>query len=288
MSFFKRLFGMEPQMVQENVYTPSKFALKAATSSHTPYTPLSCKVEKPLHILMLCSEQSDLKMKNGKVFSTGNHPVEMLVPMLHFKDAGMDVDIVTLNGSPVKIEMWAFPNKEEKVVNLYHDMKDQFEHPHSLKQLLSNQEENLKKYDALFIPGGHGALLELPESKEVAALIHYFYKQDLYVMSICHGPAALLATAKLEEGFLYEGYKMAAFPDSMDEFTPKIGYMPGHLTWHFNEELEKYGSSIINQKADETCFVDRKLISGASPKAADQFGVLCVETLLKGEETKQC
>ena len=29
-------------------------------------------------------------MKNDKFFSTGNHPIEALVPMLHLKNAGFD------------------------------------------------------------------------------------------------------------------------------------------------------------------------------------------------------
>ena len=42
---------------------------------------------------------------NGKKFSTGNRPVEMLLPMLHLKNAGFNIDIVTPSGKPVKIEM---------------------------------------------------------------------------------------------------------------------------------------------------------------------------------------
>ncbi len=49
----------------------------------------------------------------------------------------------------------------------------------------------------------------------------------------------------------------------------------------FGEKLKELGVDIINSKADKTCFVDRKLISGASPKAANDFGKLCVEELLK-------
>ena len=39
-------------------------------------------------ILVVCTDEGDMRMKNGKTFHTGNHPVEMLVPMLHFRDAG--------------------------------------------------------------------------------------------------------------------------------------------------------------------------------------------------------
>lgn len=45
-----------------------------------------------------------------RVFSSGNHPVEMLLPVLHLDAAGFEVDIATISGDLVKFEMWAFPN----------------------------------------------------------------------------------------------------------------------------------------------------------------------------------
>jgi molecular chaperone Hsp31 and glyoxalase 3 len=60
-----------------------------------------------------------------------------------------------------------------------------------------------------------------------------------------------------------------------------IGYMPGHMPWKFGEKLKAVGVEISNSKADTTCHIDRHLISGASPKAANAFGRLAAETLLK-------
>ena len=81
--------------------------------------------------------------------------------------------------------------------------------------------------------------------------------------------------------FIYDGYKIAAFPDSVDKQTPMIGYMPGHMPWMFGEKLQELGLEIVNSKADATCHVDGRLISGASPKAANAFGRCAAETLLK-------
>ena len=55
-------------------------------------------------------------------FNTGNHPVEMFVPMLHFKDVGFTFDIATARGKPVVLEMWAYPNKDESVKALYEEV----------------------------------------------------------------------------------------------------------------------------------------------------------------------
>ena len=102
------------------------------------------------------------------------------------------------------------------------------------------------------------------------------------MLSICHGPAALLAASLNGEkdAFVYRGYKIAAFPDSVDKMTPLFGYMPGHMPWYFGEKLQALGVEIINKKADGTCHQDRKLITGDSPAAANEFGKLAAEALL--------
>ena len=80
---------------------------------------------------------------------------------------------------------------------------------------------------------------------------------------------------------MYEGYRMAVFPDSVDQMTPKIGYMPGHMPWRLSGKLESLGAKIVNKKADKTVCLDRRLITGASPLAANPLGKLAAETLLK-------
>ncbi|MCX5468509.1 glyoxalase III HchA [Acinetobacter nematophilus] len=288
----KSLFGLSPQLTDDGSYSPSLLSLKMATSKITDYTPL--KYEKPnddksLKILVLCTEQNHMPMKNGKLFSTGNHPVEMMVPMLHFKNAGFDFDIFTPTGKPVKIEMWAMPTEDENVISIYETYKDQFSNPKSLADFASAEFfDDESNYIAIFIPGGHGAMLGLPEDKNVGHLLKWAHNNDLFNLIICHGPAALLA-AKPENGkdtFIFDGYKIAAFPDSMDKFTPLIGYMPGKLTWFYGEKLKKLGVKFVNSKADGTCFIDRKLITGASPKAANEFGKLGATKLLESLEIK--
>ena len=74
---------------------------------------------------------------------------------------------------------------------------------------------------------------------------------------------------------------MAVFPDSVDKMTPMIGYLPGHMPWRLQEKLSELGAKIVNAKADDTCCVDRRLITGASPLAANALGKLAVETLLE-------
>ena len=59
-----------------------------------------------------------MKMQNGKLFSTGNHPIEALVPMLHLKNAGFDPEYIMLANADTLELMHEFAWQKHMVVLL--------------------------------------------------------------------------------------------------------------------------------------------------------------------------
>ena len=279
----KKMLGIAPQSENDGSYIPSKIALKLATVKKTDYKsePYQKYEGNKSKILVLFTEQQTMKMQNGTLFSTGNHPVEALVPMLHLQNAGFEFEIYTPTGKPVVFEMWAFPSKDNEVLAIYNELKLKFENPNSLQGFVTNTENLAANYAAVFIPGGHGAMLGIPEDENVGRTLNWAHENNLYTISICHGPGALLATTLKNKSFIYEGYKMAVFPDSVDKMTPKIGYLPGQMPHGLSEKLKSLGANVVNTKADNTVCIDRNLITGASPLASNQLGKLAANTLLK-------
>ena len=279
----KKLLGIAPNLEADGSYSPSKLALKLATVDNTDFENVSYTKYhgSKSKILVIFTEQKNMKMQNGKLFSTGNHPVETLVPMLHLKNAGFDFEIATPTGKPVVLEMWAFPEKDEQVKSLYNAYKSSFERPKNLQDFAATSLSAQESYAAVFVPGGHGAMLGIPEDKNVRKILNWAHEKELFTVTLCHGPAALLATTLNDQKFLYAGYNMAVFPHSVDKMTPKIGYLPGPVPWELSEKLASLGATIVNTKADKTVCLDRKLITGASPLAANELGKLAAETLLK-------
>ncbi|MGR5175861.1 glyoxalase III HchA [Vibrio parahaemolyticus] len=278
----KKLLGLAPHQEPDGSYSPSKLALKLATSDKTDYKAVSYPTYSgnKKKILVIATEQKNMEMQNGKQFSTGNHPVETLVPMLHLRNAGFEFEICTPTGKPAILEMWAFPKQDEHVKAIYSDYQAAFDNPKNLRQLIEENQLSTDDYAAVFLPGGHGAMLGLPEDKSVGSLLHWAHDHDLFTVSICHGPAALLSTMQGGNDFLYQGYKMAVFPDSVDAQTPLIGYLPGKMTQGLSENLKQLGVTLVNTKADNAVCLDRRLITGASPLASDALGKLAAETLL--------
>jgi molecular chaperone Hsp31 and glyoxalase 3 len=163
---------------------------------------------------------------------------------------------------------------------MYEQLKPRLESPRALAEVVDGFLGELSSYAAVFVPGGHGAMLGIPEDRNVGTLLRWAHENDLFTISLCHGPGSFLATSLDGHEFLYKGYEMAVFPDSVDKMTPKIGYLPGHMPWRLGEKLEALGAKIVNTKGDDTCHVDRKLITGASPLAANALGKLSATTLL--------
>ena len=278
----KELLGIAPQIEADGSFIPSKLALKLATSNKSDYEQLDYSKYDGIKkkVLVIFTEQKNMKMKNGKLFSTGNHPIEALVPMLHLKSAGFEFEIVTPSGQPVIFEMWAFPKKDEAVTAIYNELKKSFEQPESLKDFVNNSLD-ADQYAAIFVPGGHGVMLGIPEDENVGEVLRWAHNNDLFTITLCHGPGALMSTALNDKPFIYAGYKMAVFPDSVDKMTPSFGYLPGHMPSTLCDKLEEHGVTIINKKANKSVCLDRKLITGASPLASNNLGKLATNILLK-------
>lgn len=279
----KRLLGIASKLESDGSYSPSRVALKLATVETTDFENISYTKYQgnKSKILIIFTEQKNMKMQNGKLFSTGNHPVEALVPMLHLKNAGFEFDITTPTGKPVVFEMWAFPKKDEHVTAIYNEYQSSFERPQKLADFIDHSFNSSASYAAVFVPGGHGSMLGIPEDKNVAKILNWAHENDLFIISLCHGPGSFLSTTLDNQKFLFEGYKMAVFPDSVDRTTPKIGYLPGHMPWGLSERLKHLGAELVNTKSDKTVCLDRKLLTGASPLASNELGKLAAQTLLK-------
>ena len=193
-------------------------------------------------------------------------------------NAGFEYEVATPTGKPACIEMWALPKKDKVFLKFFNEsFKPKFENPKSLKDIMANS-KFLEDIVCVFAPGGQGAMLGLPENNDFGALIKYIKDKDRYLMSVCHGPASFLAAK--DEPHPYSGYKIACFPDSIDKISPNMGYMPGHQTWYYGEKLIEKGFTIVNTGADATFIADRKLLTGASPKACQELGKVAAEKLL--------
>ncbi|MFS4436846.1 glyoxalase III HchA [Paracoccaceae bacterium GXU_MW_L88] len=271
-----------PDPAEQNAFFPSPYSLTQYTSPKTDYDggdyPQIYTGDKK--VLAILTDERYVLMQNGTMFSSGNHPVETLLPMLHIDKAGFDIDIVTLSGNPAKFEMWAMPREDESVKAVYEKYLPQIKEPKALADVL---ESGLDDYAAVLIPGGHGALNAIPDSLDVKKALNWALENDRFIISLCHGPAGLLAAAVDEapEDYPFKDYEICVFPDSLDSGANlDIGYMPGPLPWLLGERLSNLGVKILNDDITGMVHRDRKLLTGDSPLASNALGHLAAEALL--------
>lgn len=267
---------------EHNAFFPSEYSLSQFTAPISDLADFTYdkKYTGDKKILIICADERYLLMDNGTMFSTGNHPVETLVPMYHLAEAGWDFEIVTPSGLPVKFEFWAMPREDTRLKEFHERYADKFKQPKKLSDVISG---GLDKYYALYIPGGHGALIGLPENRDVKTALEWFHKENKFIIVICHGPAALVAAGIDTEpkDYIFNGYELVVLPDAVDKASPDMGYMPGHLRWYMGEHLSALGAKILNTEITGAAHRDRNLISGDSPIAANNLGKLAAKTLLE-------
>ncbi len=286
MSIIKRTLGIAPTPEADGSgYIPSRLGLRFGVAERSDFQPVDFGGRKYVgdkRILVLCTEERYFEMTNGALFSTGQNVQETTVPLMHLVRAGFDFDVITPTGAPAVLEKWSVPKKDQAVLEFLAENQTKFDRPLSLDDLVAGGGlDQDSPYVALFLPGGHGAMVGLPDDQNVGELVRWVNDSDRYLVAVCHGPAALMATTTNGDGpHPYSGYELCAFPDSIDRRSPSLGYLPGALPWFQCEKLEEQGMRIVNEKADGATHIDRKLYSGDSPKACDELGKMIAEALL--------
>ncbi|TPW33882.1 DJ-1/PfpI family protein [Oecophyllibacter saccharovorans] len=308
-------------------YFPSPYSLAAFTAPQTgaaqPHYANPYKGRKK--VLMINTQERYLPVHEGKYFSSGNHPVETLLPLAHIVAAGFEVDVATPSGDHVKFENWAYPDKDPVIAATYERFRDRLESPLDLREVVKQgglsrvaaakdgtqpAKATEDEYIAVFVPGGHGVLNDIPLSRHVGVLLNQALATDKFIITLCHGPACLLSasvalmSASLPElehalNFVdpesladpapnpFAGYETCAFPDAIDRELPDIGYIPAPMRWYVGEALTQAGLKVLPSPKLGRVHRDRHLVTGDSPLAADALGKLAATTLLEAYGDKQ-
>jgi protease I len=116
------------------------------------------------------------ELKGKKIaflFTEGAEQAEVKEPLKAVKEAGAEVDIVSLEKG--EIEMWEHFDKGEKI---------------TADKAVSDADAS--DYDGLVLPGGVANPDQLRADEDAVKFVRAFFEQDKPVGSICHGPWLLV------------------------------------------------------------------------------------------------
>ena len=134
-----------------------------------------------------------------------------------------------------------------------------FQRPAALSSLTNAE---LEEFDAVFVPGGHGSMVDLSDNPDAGRLLAALYRKGALVAALCHGPAVLLSAPERADGlWLFDGYRMTSFTDEEESRTK-----PGRLgmAWLLDTALKNAGAVFDDGPAAwaSHVVVDRNLITG--------------------------
>jgi protease I len=121
------------------------------------------------------------------LFTEGAEQVEVTEPLEAVKNAGADVDIISLEKGDV--EMWNHFDKGDKI---------------EAEKAVSNADAS--DYDGLVLPGGVANPDQLRGDQDAVKLVRAFFEQKKPVGVICHGPWMLV------EADVVNGRKVTSWP----------------------------------------------------------------------------
>lgn len=276
-----------PDRAEDNAFFPSPYSLSHYTAANTDFDGLAtargAAAGSRWKVLVIASEERYLLMQNQMLFSTGNHPVETLLPLHHMCEAGFEVEVATLTGGPAKFEWWAFPKQDQPVTDTWTALRSKFKSPKKLSRVADGELGDGSDYLAVFIPGGHGAMFGLADSRSVQRVLDWALAEDKLLVSLCHGPAAFLAASLGRDSSPFAGYSICAFPDAADAgANVDIGYLPGHMPWLLGTALHNDGITLANEEQMTGATTrDRNVLSGDSPLAANTLGKMTATALVQ-------
>jgi putative intracellular protease/amidase len=136
----------------------------------------------------------------------------------------------------------------------------------------------MRRYAALFIPGGHAPMIDLWPSVAVARIISHFWTTGRVVAAICHGPVTLASTSLLPGSWPFAGLNMTVFSKPAEivneaAWGAKLGFYP-------EDVLRALGGNVIEAPMYHPHVVrDGQLITGQNPASAELLAAALLEAL---------
>jgi putative intracellular protease/amidase len=241
-------------------------------------------------VLILLTKAGTLSLLDGRQHDSGFWAEEFVVPYERFVQEGYEVDVATIGGVTPTPDQGSLtpevvratrparsPGRDKQDVAHYRKVIDSL--PVLRRPLDASiiTQEQLARYDGVYISGGHGAMEDMPNDPATTRLVRWILASDKPLAAVCHGQSALLSLRDSEGRWPLEGYRMTAFSHEEELVTD----MAGELPFVLQTELERLGGQY--EKAPEiwgSCVIeDRNLITGQNPYSSAALAETFVKRL---------
>lgn len=201
---------------------------------------------------------------------------ELAEPYYAFVDAGARVDLASMAGGKVPIDPHSL-HSSGNPPSVDRFLKDK-EAMRKLEASLRVDSVSGERYSAIFLPGGHGTMWDLPESASLAALLTTAWRDGKVLAAVCHGPAGLLNVRDATGRPLVAGKRVSAFTDAEEAAVGLAQVVPFALETRLRgmgarfESGPNFGIYTVR---------DGKLITGQNPASSAEVARLTLEAVTR-------
>ena len=193
---------------------------------------------------------------------TGAHAEEISTPYYVLQDAGFEVEFASPQGGEAPLDAVTERGQNaESVERLLDDQyaMDKVKLTKRLDQVLA------EGYLAVYLPGGHGTMWDLPNDQRLGQLLATTYEAGKPVAAVCHGPAGFVGVTRTEGEPLVKGKKVNCFSDEEERAVELENVVPFLL----ESKLRELGAEVETaDKFTEKVVEDGNLLTGQNPMSA--------------------
>lgn len=205
-------------------------------------------------ILMVVTSHGSIDEQHA----TGLWLEEFSIPYQIFTEAGYEVTVASPKGGKAPVDPRSLTD-ETKPENAEAALK-------VLEDTVRLAEVDLNRYDAVFFPGGHGTMFDLPKQPAVRKTVEHFVGGDRPAAFICHGPAALVGARDQDGEPLIKGRRVTGFTNEEERAVELDDAMPFLL----ETRLKALGGTFRGAAAfSEHVVVDGRLVTGQNPASSE-------------------
>ncbi len=194
---------------------------------------------------------------------TGFWLEEFASPYYVLKDAGAEITLASPKGGQPPLD----PTSEQPE-NLTEATKRYREDQAAQAELAKTKkitDLSAADFDAVFYPGGHGPMWDMPDNSASIALIEAFVKADKPVGAVCHAPASLVNVRGKDGEYLVKNKRVTGFTNAEEEAAGLTAVVPFLL-----EDRLKERGGLYSKGADWAPYVQvaGKLVTGQNPASS--------------------
>ena len=221
-----------------------------------------------MKILMVLTSHDQLGNTGKK---TGFWLEEFAAPYYILKDGGAAITLASPKGGQPPLDP-----KSDLPENLT-ELTKRFRADKAAQAELANTKKladvSAADFDAVFYPGGHGPMWDMPDNRVSIALIEAFVKTGKPVGAVCHAPAALVNVRGIDGEYLIKSKRVTGFTNTEEEAVGLSNVVP-----FFLEDRLKERGGLYSKGADWAPYVqvDGKLVTGQNPSSS---GLAALELL---------